>query len=148
MLNRVVFRCLKTVVQSREGGQFSWCGESSTPRLNDTGVADSPYHRYGESAIEFFKKKTLCIDDTESRQLPAPVILWVADSPYPWVGESPTPRIVESGSRRLRVSVIRGVAVRKKNLFSFDFQYFKRLKHAFKGSIWPKISQGCIVLSQ
>ncbi len=45
------------------------------------GVGDSPHHRYGESAIEFFLKKTLCIDGTESRRLSAPVIRWVADSP-------------------------------------------------------------------
>ncbi len=38
------------------------------------GVGDSPHHRYGESAIEFFLKKTLCIDDTESRRLPVPMI--------------------------------------------------------------------------
>ncbi len=76
------------------------------------GVGDSPHQRYRESAIEFFKKKTLCIDDTESGRLPALVIRWVADS-----------RIIES-------------------------EYFKWLKHAFKGSLWPKISQGCIVLSQ
>jgi hypothetical protein len=31
------------------------------------GVGDSLHHGYVESAIEFFKKKTLCIDDTESR---------------------------------------------------------------------------------
>ncbi len=59
--------------------------ESTTLRIGDTGscrlpvslsrgVDDSPHHQYGESAIEFFKKKTLCIDDTESRRLPAPVI--------------------------------------------------------------------------
>ncbi len=84
--------------------------ESATLRLNDTGsqrlsaslirrVDDSPHHRYGESAIEFFKRK-----------LPVSVIRRVVDSAYPWYGESPTPRIIESGSRRLRVSVIRGVA--------------------------------------
>jgi hypothetical protein len=60
------------------------------------GVGDSPHHWYWESAIEFFYKKTLCIDDTESCRLPAPVIWWVA-----------TPRIIESESRRLRVSLMR-----------------------------------------
>jgi hypothetical protein len=38
------------------------------------GVDDSPHHRYREAAIEFFLKKTLCIDYTESRQLPTPLI--------------------------------------------------------------------------
>ncbi len=69
---------------------------------------DSLHHRYGESAIEFLKRK-LCIDDTKSRRLPAPVIWWVADSPHQWYGESPTPHIVESESRWLRVSPIQRV---------------------------------------
>ncbi len=59
------------------------------------GVGDSPHHRYGESAIEFFKRK-----------LTVSMIRRVVDSPHRWYGESPTPRIVESGSRRLRVSPI------------------------------------------
>jgi hypothetical protein len=59
-------------------------GESPTTRIVESGsrrlpaslirgVGDSPNHRYGESAIEFFKRK-LCIDDRGSRRLPAPVI--------------------------------------------------------------------------
>ncbi len=43
-------------------------------------VGDSPHHRYGEWAIEFSLKKTLCINDTDSRRLPAPVIRLVAES--------------------------------------------------------------------
>ncbi len=85
-------------------------GESATLRINDTrsrrlsdstirGVDDSPHHWHAESASEFFKRK-----------LTVSVIRRVIDSAYRWYGESPTPRIVESGSRRLRVSVIRGVA--------------------------------------
>ncbi len=112
---------------------YRWYGESPTPCIVELrsrrlpaslirGVSDSPHHRYRESAIEFFLKKTLCIDDTESRRLPAPVIRWVAHSPYCWVGESPTPLITDTESRRLlvplsrqlHVSVIRGVAIRKK----------------------------------
>ncbi len=124
----------------------------------DTGSQRLPVSPIRRVGYWIFLNKTLCIDDTESRPLPAPVILWVADSPYPWVGESPTPRITDTESRRLRVSLSRGVddsayrwygeSLFGKKIFSFDFPYFKRLKHAFKGSIWPKISQGCIVLSQ
>ncbi len=122
--------------------------ESATLRINNTGsrrlsaslirgVDDSPHHRYGESAIEIFKRK-----------LAASVIRRVVDSAYCWYGEWLTPRIVELGSCRLCVSLIRRVASWKKNYFSLDFQYFKRLKHAFKGSIWPDISQGCNLLSK
>jgi hypothetical protein len=56
--------------------------ESGSRRLPASlihGVGDSPHHWYGELAIEFFLKKILCIDDTERRRLPAPVIWWVAD---------------------------------------------------------------------
>ncbi len=56
------------------------------------------YHRYRESAIEFFKRK-----------LSVSMMRWVADSPYRWVGESPTPRITDTESRWLRVSLSRGV---------------------------------------
>ncbi len=126
-------------------------GELPTPLISDTGscrlpaslirgVADSPHHWYAESA-------TPRITDTESRLLN----FLKENSLYWWYGEygeSPTPRIVESESRQLRVLVIRGVTIWKKNLFSFDFQYFKQLKHACKGSFWPKISQGCNLLSK
>ncbi len=99
---------------------YRWYGESLTPRIIESGsrrlpsslicgVGNSPHHRYGELAIEFFLKKTLWIDDTESRWLPAPVIRWVSDSPYRWVGKSPTPRITNTESRRLRVLLSRGV---------------------------------------
>ncbi len=40
---------------------------------------------------------------------PSPVIRWVADSLYRWVGELPTPHITDTESRRLRVSLSRGV---------------------------------------
>ncbi len=56
------------------------------------------YHRYGESAIEYFVRK-----------LTVSMIRRVVDSPHPWFGESPTPCIVKSESRRLRVSPIRRV---------------------------------------
>jgi hypothetical protein len=83
--------------------------ESATLRLNDTGsrwlsvslicgVDDSPHHRYGELAIEFFKIR-----------LAVSVIRRVVNSAYRWYGESPTPRIVELGSRRLRLLLIRRV---------------------------------------
>ncbi len=84
--------------------------ESATLRLNDTGsrrlstslirrVDDFPHHRYGELAIEFFK-----------RRLAVSVIRRVVNSAYRWYRELPTPRIIESGSRRLRLLLIRRVA--------------------------------------
>ncbi len=84
-------------------------GESPTPGISDAGsrrlpnwtirgVGDSPYHRYGESAIEFFKRK-----------LSVSMIQRVVDSPHQWYCESPTPRILESESHWLRVSPIRRV---------------------------------------
>ncbi len=86
-----------------------WYAESPTPRITDTGsrrlpaslicgVPDSPHHRHGESAIEFFKRKLSVL-----------MIRRVVDSPHQWYGESLTPHIVESGSRRLCVSFIRRV---------------------------------------
>ncbi len=86
--------------------------ESSTPRVNDTGsrrlststrlsdstirgVDDSPHHWYAEST-------TLRITDTASFLFKKSI----ADSPYR------TPRIVESESRRLPVSLSRGVVFR------------------------------------
>ncbi len=90
-----------SVIQGVADSPYRWVGESTTPASLIRGVGNSLHHRYRESAIEFFKKKTLCIDDTESRRLPAPVILWVADCPYCWVGKSPTLRITDTESRRL-----------------------------------------------
>jgi hypothetical protein len=58
---------------------------------------DSPHHRYGELAIEFFKRK-----------LTVSMIRRVVDSPHQWYGESPTSCIVESVSWWLHGSVIRG----------------------------------------
>jgi hypothetical protein len=84
---------------------YQWYGELPTPCITDMwsrllpasligGVGASPHHRYGE--------KTLCIDDTESSRLPAPVIRWVADFPYGWVWELATPHIGDTGSRYLK----------------------------------------------
>jgi hypothetical protein len=56
---------------------------------------DSRTHRYGESAIEFFKRK-----------LSVSMIRRVVDSPHQWYRQSPTPPTVESESRRLRVSPV------------------------------------------
>ncbi len=96
--------------------------KKDSPLSQIRGVTKSPHHWYGESPIPritdtrsrrvaywIFLKKTLRIDDTESRQLPTPVIRWVAVSPYCWVRELPTPRITNTESRRLRVSPIRRV---------------------------------------
>ncbi len=94
--------------------------EKRLPVSLSWGVDDSPHHWYAESAtpritdtesriLNFFKKKTLCIDDTESRRLSAPVIRWVADSPYRWVGESPTPRITDMESLASIFSTLNGV---------------------------------------
>ncbi len=79
------------------------------------GVVDSVYRRLPASPIRrvgywiFLLKKTLRINDTESRRLSAPGIRWVADSPYCWVGESPTSRIPDTESWRLRALLSRGV---------------------------------------
>ncbi len=84
-------------------------GEPPTPRISGTEsrqlpaslirrVGDSPLHRYGESATEFFERK-----------LSVSMIRRVIDSPHQWYGESPTPRITDTESRRLRVSLSRGV---------------------------------------
>jgi hypothetical protein len=106
------------------------------------GVDNSQHHWYAEWA-------TPCITDTESqllnflkRKLSVSMIRRVVDSPHQWYDESPTPvslsrrvadsayhrygesktpRIVESGSRRLRVSVIRGVGIREKKISLASF---------------------------
>ncbi len=113
-----------------------WYGESPTPRITDTrsrrlspslirGIADSPHHWYRELAIEFFKENSPYwwywessnpgTIDTVSRRLPVLLSRRVADSAYHRYGKSTTPHIVESGSQRLRGSVIRGVAILRKN---------------------------------
>ncbi len=74
-------------------------GSHRLPSSLICGVADSPHHRYGESAIEFFK-----------RNLSVSMIWRVVGSPHQWYGESLTPCIVESGSWRLRISLIWRVA--------------------------------------
>ncbi len=60
--------------------------------------------------------------------------------------ESTTPRIGDSGSRRLLVSVIRGVTV--SNRTSEFSELSKMLNHACKGPIWQKVSRRFNVLSQ
>ncbi len=73
-------------------------GSRQLPASLIRGVSDSPHHRYGESATEFFK-----------RNLSVTMILRVVDSQHQWYGESLTLRIIESESCRLRVSPIRRV---------------------------------------
>jgi hypothetical protein len=127
---------------------YRWVGEWTTPRITDT----------ESRLLNFFKRK-----------LSVSMIRRVFDSSHQWYGESPTPcsvesesrqlpRITDTESRRIRVSLSWGVddsayrwygeSYSIKNKFSFDFRYFKWLKHAFKGSLWPKICLGCNVLSQ
>ncbi len=129
-------RLFDSTIRGVGDSPYQWYAESATLRLNDTGsrrlsaslicgVDDSPHHRYAESAIEFFKRKLAVsviwrvVDSAyrcaESRRLPVSLSREVADSAYRWYRESPTPRIVESGSRRLRVTVIRGVTSWEKN---------------------------------
>ncbi len=162
-----IFRgfCINRSSRSDFGFEFLeiFVFEKQLPDSTIRGVGDSPYQRYAESA-------TLQLNDTGSRRLSASLIRGVNDSLhhryesrllnflkenllYRWYGESLTPHISYAESRRLPVSlsrrvaaVIRGVASWKK--ICLDFQYFKRLKHAFKGSIWPKISQECNLLSK
>jgi hypothetical protein len=79
----------------------------------------------------------------------SPYIRGAVDSPHHWYGESWTPRIGDTGSRRLRVSLIRGVNIweRKISLAPF-FRTLNSLTTAFKWPIWQKISQGSNLLSQ
>ncbi len=89
--------------------RYHWYRESPTPRIVESGsrrlpaslirgVGNSPHHPYGESATEFFKKKTLCIDGTES------------ESSTPRTSDTVSRRLpVASESRRLRVPLSRGV---------------------------------------
>ncbi len=60
-------------------------------------VAGSPHGWYGESPIEFFKRKL---------SLSVMVIRIVVDSQHQWYGELSTPHILESGNRWLCVSLI------------------------------------------
>ncbi len=80
----------------KENFLYRWYGESSTPRTSDT----------------------------VSRRLPVSLSLRVADSEYHRYGELTTLRIVESGSLWLRGSVVRGVAIQRKNKSCLDFQDF------------------------
>ncbi len=109
----------KRTIQGGDNSLHHWYPESATPRITDM-----------ESWL-FFKRK-----------LSVSMIRRVVNSPHQWYGESATPRIVESESRLLRVSPIWRVddstyrwvddsAYRWYREFSFDFQYFKHLKHAF-----------------
>ncbi len=79
--------------------RYQWYGESPTPRITDTRsrqlhaslirrVGDSPHHRYGESAIEFYKRKLSVLMMRR-------------------VGESATLRITDRESWRLRLSLSR-----------------------------------------
>ncbi len=87
-------------------GALQWYGESLTPRITDMRsrqlpaslirrVGDSPHHRYGESAMEFFKRK-----------LSVSMIRRVVNFPHQWYSESPTPRITK---RRVDDSAYRWV---------------------------------------
>jgi len=124
-------------ILSRSDFGFKFAGifvfEKRLPAITDTGSQllnflkeNSLYQWYGESTIEFFKRK-----------LSVSLIRGVIGSLHQWYGESLTPRIVESENRQLRVSpiqrvsrrllvslsgsrwlrgsVIRGVAIQRKN---------------------------------
>ncbi len=116
-----------STIQGVGDSEYQWYRESPTLRITNTvrGVAVSPHHWYAGSA-------TPRITNTESRLLnilkenspyrwygesstPRTSETWVADSVYHRYGESTTPLIVESGSWRLRGSVVRGVAIQRKN---------------------------------
>jgi hypothetical protein len=101
-------------------------GESPTLHIGDTGSCRLPVSlSRGVSYWIFLKENAMyrwyresstpCTSDTVSRRLPVSLSRRVADSAYHRYEESTTLRIVESGSRRLHVSVIPGVASRKKN---------------------------------
>ncbi len=114
-INRVGMRPLQ-YHSSRSDFGFEFVFEKWLSAINDMwsrqfrvsvirGVPDSLYQWYaeshcwyGESAIEFFKRKLF-----------VSVIRRLVNSPNQWYGESPTPRILGLGSLRLRVSLIRRV---------------------------------------
>ncbi len=83
-----------SVIREVADSAYQWCGESSTPRLNDTGSRRLPV----SPILNFFKRKLSVL-----------MIRRVVDSPHQWYCESPTPRILESESHRLRISPIRRV---------------------------------------
>ncbi len=93
-----------SVIRRVTNSPHHWYAESPSPHITDTRsrrLSASPIWKVGSW---IFKNKTLCIDGTKSRWFPAPVIQWVADSPYRWVGESTsrestTPRISDTGIR-------------------------------------------------
>ncbi len=123
-----------SVIRGVTDSPYRWVGESTTPLITDTlsrrlpaspirrvGYwiflkANSLYRLYGESSTPHTNDTVSCRPVSLSRK--------VADSAYHRYGESTTPRIVESGSRRLRVSVIRGVTIWKKISLASIFNTF------------------------
>ncbi len=121
----------KLIFFSTSDSPYHGYAESSTPRLNDTGVGDSPCQRYAKSSTPRLNDtgtrrlsiSTICrVDDSPYHRysefsfkkfysrLSVSVMRGVVDSAYQWCGESSTPRNVESESRLLHVSLIRRVA--------------------------------------
>ncbi len=107
---------------------YQWYAESATLQLNDTGSRllnflkeNSLYRWYGESSTPW-------ISDAESRRLPVSLSRRVADSGYHWVG-----------SRRLRVSVIRGVAIWKKICLASIFSTLNVWSMTLKDQVGQKL---------
>ncbi len=102
----------KLIFFSTSDSPYHQYAESATLRLNNTGsrrlsaslirgVEDSPYHRYSEFSFKKFNSRLSVL-----------VMRGVVDSSYCWVGESPTLRVVDTESRRLPVSLSRGIIFR------------------------------------
>jgi hypothetical protein len=89
-----------------------WLNNTGSRRLSASlirGVDDSPHHRYGELAIEFFIRRLAV---SVIRRVVNSAYRWYGESPispYRWVGKSPTPLIVDTESRWIPVSLSRGV---------------------------------------
>jgi hypothetical protein len=99
-----------SVIRGVADSVYQWCGESSTPWLNDTGnrrLPVSPIRRVGywiflkeNSLYQWYgESSTPRTSDTVSRRLPVSLSRRVTDSAYHRCGESTTPRIGDTGSR-------------------------------------------------
>ncbi len=88
-----------SVIWGVANSAYQWYGELPTSCINNTRSHRLPVSMIQGAWYWIFKKKTLRIDDAESRSLPAPVIRGVVDTSYRWYGESTTLRIGDMGIR-------------------------------------------------
>ncbi len=111
----------------KNNSPYRWVGESTTPHITDTRsgrLPTSPIRRVGywiffkENCLYRWYRESLTprSNDTVSRRIPVSLSQRVTDSAYHRYGESTALCIGDTGSRRLRVSVIRGVAIWRKKI--------------------------------